>query len=71
VGGGEHEFSTFNSNAHLSAKGLLKLVGQARERNFSGMGHLDQGLTGGAVPLRNRYGQYKAALSQLMALNGA
>lgn len=63
----EHEFSTFNSNAALTPKGFQKLVARAKERNFCiTVGNLDQGLTGVAVPLRDRHGECKAALSMTL-----
>ncbi|MBU3652035.1 MAG: helix-turn-helix domain-containing protein [Limnohabitans sp.] len=60
----EHEFSTFNSNAHLTPKKFEKIVLSARKNNYCiSVGNLDQGLTGIAVPLRDRHGECKAALS--------
>jgi len=62
-----HEFSTFNSNAALTPKGFQQLVSQAKARNFCiTVGNLDQGLTGVAVPLRDRHGECKAALSMTL-----
>lgn len=63
----EHEFSTFNSNAALTPESFEKLVSQTRDRNFCvTAGNLDQGLTGVAVPLRDRHGECKAALSMTL-----
>ena len=62
-----HEFSTFNSNAALTAKSFQQLVVRTRDRNFCiSTGNLDQGLTGVAIPLRDRYGECKAALSMTL-----
>lgn len=63
----EHEFSTFNSNTAMTPKGFQELVSQTRDRNFCiTAGNLDQGLTGVAVPLRDRHGECKAALSMTL-----
>lgn len=60
----EHEFSTFNTNAHLTPRKFERIVLSARKNNYCiSVGHLDQGLTGVAVPLRDRHGECKAALS--------
>jgi IclR family pca regulon transcriptional regulator len=62
-----HEFATFNSNAALTAKKFEKVVLNARKKNYCiSVGHLDQGLTGVAVPLRDRHGECKAALSMTL-----
>lgn len=64
---GAHEFSTFNTNAVLTARKFEKIVVSARKNNFCiSVGHLDQGLTGVAVPLRDRHGECKAALSMTL-----
>lgn len=63
----EHDFVTFNSNAPLTAKKFQKLVDKTRAQNFCiTTGHLDQGLTGVAVALRDRHGECKAALSMTL-----
>lgn len=63
----QHEFSTFNSNAALTPKVFQKLVTQTRAQNYCiTVGNLDQGLTGVAVPLRDRHGECKAALSMTL-----
>ena len=62
-----HEFSTFNSNAVLTPKKFEKMVLNARKANYCiSVGNLDQGLTGVAVPLRDRHGECKAALSMTL-----
>jgi IclR family transcriptional regulator, pca regulon regulatory protein len=62
-----HEFSTFNSNAVLTPKKFEKMVLSARKANYCiSVGNLDQGLTGVAVPLRDRHGECKAALSMTL-----
>jgi IclR family transcriptional regulator, pca regulon regulatory protein len=62
-----HEFATFNSNAVLTPKKFEKLVLNTRKNNFCiSVGHLDQGLSGIAVPLRDRHGECKAALSMTL-----
>jgi IclR family pca regulon transcriptional regulator len=62
-----HEFSTFNSNAVLTPKKFEKMVLHARKANYCiSVGNLDQGLTGVAVPLRDRHGECKAALSMTL-----
>ncbi|MGI9151621.1 MAG: IclR family transcriptional regulator domain-containing protein [Limnohabitans sp.] len=62
-----HEFATFNSNAVLNAKKFERLVLKARKNNYCiSVGHLDQGLSGVAVPLRDRHGECKAALSMTL-----
>jgi IclR family pca regulon transcriptional regulator len=62
-----HEFSTFNSNAVLTPKKFEKMVLHARKANDCiSVGNLDQGLTGVAVPLRDRHGECKAALSMTL-----
>jgi len=62
-----HEFSIFNSNAVVTATTFEKLVLTARANNFSvSVGNLDVGLTGVAVPLRDRHGECKAALSMTL-----
>jgi len=62
-----HEFATFNSNSPLTAKKFQKLVEKTRSQNFCvSVGNLDQGLTGVAVPLRDRHGECKAALSMTL-----
>jgi len=62
-----HEFSTFNSNAVLTPKKFEKMVLSARKINYCiSVGNLDQGLTGVAVPLRDRHGECKAALSMTL-----
>ena len=62
-----HEFSTFNSNAVLTPKKFEKMVLNARKNNYCvSVGNLDQGLSGIAVPLRDRHGECKAALSMTL-----
>ena len=62
-----HEFSIFNSNAALTPKKFEKMVLNARKNNYCiSAGNLDQGLTGVAVPLRDRHGECKAALSMTL-----
>lgn len=62
-----HEFSTFNSNAVLTPRKFEKIVMAARKNNHCiSVGNLDQGLTGVAVPLRDRHGECKAALSMTL-----
>lgn len=62
-----HEFATFNSNAVLTPKKFEKMVLNARKNNYCvSVGNLDQGLTGIAVPLRDRHGECKAALSMTL-----
>ena len=63
----EHEFSNFNSNAVLTPKKFEKMVLTARKNNYCiSAGNLDQGLVGVAVPLRDRHGECKAALSMTL-----
>jgi IclR family pca regulon transcriptional regulator len=63
----EHEFSNFNSNAVLTSKKFEKMVLSARKNNYCiSVGNLDQGLSGVAVPLRDRHGECKAALSMTL-----
>ena len=63
----EHEFSNFNSNAVLTPKKFEKMVLSARKNNYCiSVGNLDQGLSGVAVPLRDRHGECKAALSMTL-----
>lgn len=60
----KHEFSTFNTNAHLTPRKFERIVLNARKNNYCiSVGNLDQGLSGVAVPLRDRHGECKAALS--------
>ncbi len=62
-----HEFATFNSNAVLTAQTFEKMVLIARKNNYCvSVGNLDFGLTGVAVPLRDRHGECKAALSMTL-----
>jgi len=62
-----HEFATFNSNAVLTPKKFEKMVLSTRKTNYCiSVGNLDQGLTGVAVPLRDRHGECKAALSMTL-----
>ena len=62
-----HEFSNFNSNAVLTPKKFEKMVLSARKNNYCiSVGNLDQGLSGVAVPLRDRHGECKAALSMTL-----
>jgi IclR family pca regulon transcriptional regulator len=62
-----HEFSNFNSNAVLTPKKFEKMVLNARKNNYCiSAGNLDQGLVGVAVPLRDRHGECKAALSMTL-----
>jgi IclR family transcriptional regulator, pca regulon regulatory protein len=63
----EHEFSTFNTNAHLTPRKFERIVQLARKNNYCiSVGNLDQGLTGVAIPLRDRHGECKAALSMTL-----
>ena len=63
----EHEFSTFNTSAVLTPKKFEKVVISARKTNYCiSVGNLDQGLTGVAVPLRDRHGECKASLSMTL-----
>lgn len=63
----DHEFATFNTSSAMTAKSFLKLVAKAKETNYCiTVGNLDQGLTGVAVPLRDRNGECKAALSMTL-----
>jgi len=62
-----HEFSTFNTSAVLTAKKFEKVILKARKDNYCiSIGNLDQGLAGVAVPLRDRHGECKAALSMTL-----
>ena len=63
----EHEFATFNSNAVLTPKKFEKMVLTTRKNNYCiSVGNLDQGLKGIAMPLRDRHGECKAALSMTL-----
>jgi IclR family pca regulon transcriptional regulator len=63
----EHEFAIFNTSAVLTTKKFEKVVISARKTNYCiSVGNLDQGLTGVAVPLRDRHGECKAALSMTL-----
>lgn len=63
----KHEFATFNSNAVLTPRKFEKMVLTARKNNYCvSVGNLDQGLSGVAVPLRDRHGECKAALSMTL-----
>ena len=63
----EHEFATFNSNAVLTPKKFEKMVLATRKNNYCiSVGNLDQGLKGIAMPLRDRHGECKAALSMTL-----
>lgn len=62
-----HEFTTFNANAVLTPKKFERLVLAARKNSYCiSVGNLDQGLCGVAVPLRDRHGECKAALSMTL-----
>ncbi len=64
---GKHEFSIFNTSSKLTAKKFERVVLSARKNNYCiTVGNLDQGLVGAAVPLRDRHGECKAALSMTL-----
>ena len=62
-----HGFSTFNSSAVSTPKKFERTVLETRKKNHCiSVGNLDPGLTGIALPLRDRHGECKAALSMTL-----
>ncbi|MGB4061258.1 MAG: IclR family transcriptional regulator C-terminal domain-containing protein [Burkholderiaceae bacterium] len=62
-----HEFSVFTANAPSTAQHFEQLVLKTRENGYCiSVGYLDVGLMGVAVPLRDRHGDCKAALSMTL-----